>query len=153
MLARAQPLRQTPACTGLTVKLHKVVLRRLPHRLLRLGLDEQPRSDRLALVQLENHHQSRRHKRQDNGETPVGPTPIRLVELLRNLRTGIRTDDPWRRGEGEGETSVAESRRVDSDDVYGEDDTDETDGIEALSSGTIMHTIPLPRLTCAAQYV
>lgn len=88
----------------------------------------------LSLGELENGDVTERHERKDDGEDSVRPSPVVLVEPLGDLGTRVRTDNPWRGGEGVGEASVAEGGGVGGGDVDGEDDTDKADRVEALPS-------------------
>lgn len=88
------------------------------HRLL---LGSQPRDDK-----------GRCNNRQQDGDSAIGPTPIRLVEALGERGPCKRGDDIRRRGEGEREASVLQRRGIRSQNIHGEYQTGGANRIEHL---------------------
>jgi hypothetical protein len=72
----------------------------------------------LVQVQFQDRVERDRHERGDDGECSESPSPATdvLLECLGGLWTSKCRDHVWRRGEGESDSSVPETGRINSDD-------------------------------------
>jgi hypothetical protein len=76
--------------------------------------------DGLVQIALEHVVQWRRNDGEDDGPTANTPAPADLIkEFLGNLGASEGGNDIWRRGEGECETSVLQSRGIGRNDIDG----------------------------------
>lgn len=94
----------------------------MPHTLqcrsLRFARQHTPFLLRLAQIQLQHDEHRQRDARQDDGERAEAPAPPdTLVESLARLGTRKCNDDVRRAGKCEGETSIAEARRIGRDHI------------------------------------
>lgn len=74
---------------------------------------------------------------QDDCESTKCPSPVLLVELLGNIRPGISDDDVRRGSEGIRQTTVAQSGRIQSDDVDSEGHASVTYAVEDLDHNAV----------------